>query len=111
MKLIIDRATWLRGEPDVSCLRDRSGRMCCLGFYGLACGVPYWAILEQVEPQYAQSAAWPISCVEFEDGDGLKTRWTDEAIRINDSRLIGDVARERLLVEHFAKVGVDVEFR
>lgn len=41
MKLIIDRKTWLRGEgsEDSRLLRGSDGKMCCLGFYGLACGL------------------------------------------------------------------------
>lgn len=43
MKLTIDRSIWLRGEGvDVSYLRRSpgDGKMCCVGIYLQACGVP-----------------------------------------------------------------------
>lgn len=36
MKLTIDRSKWLRGDPNSMLLRPTDGRMCCLGFLGLA---------------------------------------------------------------------------
>ena len=41
MKLVIDRATWLRGEGHEQSylLRECDGKMCCLGFFALACGL------------------------------------------------------------------------
>lgn len=41
MNLVIDRKRWLRGEgsQNSKLLRPIDGKMCCLGFYGLACGL------------------------------------------------------------------------
>lgn len=41
-ELVIDRNVWLRGEGShQSCLyRPRDGKMCCVGIYLDACGVP-----------------------------------------------------------------------
>lgn len=107
MKLIIDRATWLRGTGN-GALLDAHGMKCCLGFYGLACVLTPAQLLGNVEPGDVPSDKWPITCV---DTEGNQSYWTERAIEINDSKEMSDVTREHLLVEHFAKVGVDVEFR
>lgn len=41
MKLTIDRSKWLRGEgsDESYLLRESDGKMCCVGFFAIACGV------------------------------------------------------------------------
>jgi len=35
----IQRSRWLRGGKRTTYLYDQDGQMCCLGFYGVACGI------------------------------------------------------------------------
>jgi hypothetical protein len=50
MKLTIDRKKWLRGTGDSFLLSPRDGKMCCLGFYALACGLTENDIRDQLTP-------------------------------------------------------------
>lgn len=118
MKLIIDRTKWYRGWPTgARLLRPEDGKMCCLGFYGLACGLTEEEIRDQGEPKEVHSDKWPASCVHSEAMEDEpeseivyeNTSWTVRAININDDDGPESV-REDALVRHFAKVDVEVEF-
>lgn len=57
-KLVIDRRLWYRANgATTSLLLRRDGRMCCLGFYSLACGVPVDDIRGVDEPSSLIDAA------------------------------------------------------
>ncbi len=112
MKLIIERDRWQRGSTGGELLSKTTGRMCCLGFYGLACGLTEDEIRGRGEPCYAPSDKWPKTCLRLDSDDWrVQTTWTNTAVDINDNPDSSDEVREDLLTDHFAKVGVDVEFR
>lgn len=119
MKLVIDRAKWLRGEKDAGLLlRESDGKMCCLGFLALACGLEEDQIVEVGEPHETRSPLlpkWLCSAYDEHEDDGeLVTKYIDssdavELMKINDT--VGDDApREREIASVFAKHGVEVEF-
>jgi len=114
MKLVIERAKWYRGMVG-SRLLDGDGQKCCLGFYGLACGLKEKQLLGRGEPCEVRSDLWPDTCVTYlADAEYVarwfQTSWTTKAIQINDDETSSPKSRERDLIAHFAKVGVDVEF-
>lgn len=121
-KLVIDRRIWLRGEPsgegipweDSSQLhRVKDGKMCCVGIYLHACGVPMDALsgigaadsvlAENDENKtYVEEACWLIP-----------SRPTDPASQLyatNDDDQLAGFEREQIIEEIFAQHGVDVEF-
>ena len=77
MKLIIDRAKWLRGEgADKSYLvRDSDQKMCCLGFYGCSLGIDPSAMNTERSPE---TKFWDKDSWLFEQRHkrwGLLTGW------------------------------------
>lgn len=122
-KFVIERDRWLRGDEENSrLLRPSDGKMCCLGFYGLACGLSEERILDVGEP-CELSRAFPDWLVEnvpndwnarYPDEPELLTHNTGAASSLmsdNDSTEIDDSERERRITETFAFHGVEVEFR
>lgn len=114
MKLVIDRKRWIRGEELSFLLRPTDERMCCLGFYGLACGVPKASLRVQANPRFAagfsevEQAGWL-----FKNGPLYGYSHSNDAIRlmkINDAEDIADTDRETQIAAIFAKHGVEVEF-
>jgi hypothetical protein len=113
MKLVIDRTKWLRGTD--SCLRDGDGKMCCLGFFGLACGIAPDALLDNANPQDIDDGAaklWPEWLAYYSEEVG---RWVDRMpagtlVDINDGRGVDDAWREAAIAETFAQHAVEVEF-
>lgn len=116
MKLIIDRTKWLRGEGEGKSFlfRPEDEKMCCLGFYGLACG------LSQEELSGIKNPGAPGIIEKFPDWlIQLKParRWFDQVseacgslIIINDKEGIFEKDREKQIQVIFAKNGVEVEF-
>jgi hypothetical protein len=117
MKLIIDRSKWLRGEgPSSSCLlRPEDGKMCCLGIYALACGVPKDEIWGQLAPgegklnkelwtKARRGGAWL-----FESGGHvILSRDCSDLMNENDDPCIG--GKESKIAKIFAEHGVEVTF-
>lgn len=110
MKLTIDRPTWLRGEGgDASALlREKDGKMCCLGFYALACGMEKEDIVGRGGPRSVtmttdtplpEQMQWLMCGPAEHSGDAT-------ALMVeNDNH-----AKEERIAELFAKHGVEVEF-
>lgn len=137
MKLIIDRLTWLRGEgEDQSYLyRATDKKMCCLGFYALACGLTIQDIdsqctpLEVLRTYHKMIADWLLKDTPNKysfptrkaASDSCTTLMTlndfvieDDSLPAKDedaySEVSSEVEREAKLIEEFAKHGVEVEF-
>lgn len=128
MKLTIDRSTWLRGEgPNASrLLREADGKMCCVGFLGLACGLTKEQLLEKTTvAQLVKTAAYkpspehPVSLDDmyrphFDFVRGLtvaaNSDVANDLYNANDETLISEATRETSLAVLFAKIGVEVEF-
>lgn len=102
--LVIDRSKWLRGEGggDSCLLRPSDGKMCCLGFVGLACGLTAKELTNKSAPLDVPSSLWP-DFLQQTDG-------SDRFVEINDDEHISDVVREADLRLEFEKHGVRVEF-
>jgi hypothetical protein len=69
MKLVIERKRWLRGADNSALLRD-DGLMCCLGFYGEACGIGSDDMLDTADPEECGTAVlsmWPAWLLGFKN--------------------------------------------
>lgn len=114
MKLIIDRATWLRGEgyEDSKLYRPSDGKMCCLGFYSLACGLQQNDITELECPGSATdpkiNKKWPKWLTKLENS---QTKECIDLMEHNDNENISDKERENKIKTIFARHGVKVEFK
>jgi hypothetical protein len=103
--LVIERERWLRGEGHgrSQLLRKRDGKMCCLGFFGLACGLDASQLEGNGDPVDARSDKWPEWARE--NGPDIS-----KLIVTNDD--IGDLAdRESSIASIFARHGVTVIFK
>lgn len=130
----------LMGDPVESILLDSTGSRCCLGFLGKACGLeddqlrgigtPMSAGTLSTAAEFAK--AWPKGVLDpmppkvFQNN----SQWTTIAVMLNDAPVRsdhsealedhgmvhypnvgpGDNYRERLLMEHFKKIGIQLEF-
>lgn len=133
--LTIDRTRWYRGQGDRESrlLRSKDGKMCCLGFDALACGLEEKNIIDvgfpsQVMAPPRGSVGDPLHApvklpkemrwlLEVEAATGIKdgvTVFDTEVERnigfINDDHEINEVTRERLLSVEFAKRNVKLVF-
>lgn len=117
MKLVIERAKWLRGEGGKASrlLRPKDGKMCCVGFAALALGHTEDEIRDRrcvVKHIYDEQLSGDAALAKFgpqwggDATDGVLFRLYD----INDAEHATDGEREGRVVALFAKVGVDVEF-
>lgn len=101
----VDAKNWIRGEKfnndlDGSCLLNSHGKMCCLGFFGEACGVDRENLKLYVLPQRRakEHKAFPS--------------WIYERFAaVNDNGNISDEERVKQLRELFKKKGVTVRFK
>lgn len=121
MKFVIDRNQWLRGNGVESSLRRiDDGKMCCLGFYGLACGIPVDEIVDHGDPSDTEGdtlTKWPewlLQELPPDEGQWYST-WENttacgDLIEANDSKEIEDPERERKIAAIFAEHGIAVEF-
>jgi len=119
MKLVIDRSKWYRGRGGADSRLERSdGQMCCLGFFGVACGVA---------PEHLKGIAYPrLPSVAHRSGDAKWPGWLFEEVdglrshlglndnrtrlaKLNDS-VVGADERERAIAAIFAEHGVEVVF-
>jgi len=113
MKLIIDRKRWLRGGGNDSCLLDGEGRMCCLGFYGIALGFSGEEILEKPEPNNLNESdgfidrRWPEWLV---DRRRYNTKDCVLLMRTNDNKDLSDGEREDQIREIFMRNGIEVSY-
>jgi hypothetical protein len=140
LRIVIDRALWMRGSPDNSRLLNDEGKMCCLGFLGRACGFTEeelgYAVSPSELPSVDDSLKGPgrVDDVDHPIGSGrwpkkiARTSWTDESTLTNHLMSINDAdkkiavslgrtfkvpdesARERLITGLMAKAGVAVTF-
>lgn len=103
---VIDRSKWHRGTAAGSrLLRLDNGKMCCLGFYALACGLTPEAI--QDECLYRQLS---IEAQAELPHELLEKALHQFLVMTNDSPELSDHRREKLITDNFATIGVAVEF-
>ena len=102
-KFTIDRAVWLRGEGNRASklLREADGKMCCVGMYLRACGVPDAKLRGKSEACYVHD-------------DDIVPDWTKNNAGLlyeaNDDPHTDPATREAKIVNMFAEAGVAVEF-
>lgn len=111
-KLIITRSKWFRGKgSERSALLTRNGKMCCLGFLGLACGL--------------QKKDMRNSGAPSEISEELLAKWSKGIIRsnamdsalgvimmgINDDPSLKPKYREVRLKGLFERINYRVEFK
>lgn len=114
MKLTINRPQWLRGEGSTASrlVRVADDKMCCLGFYGLACGIPKAKMTNiqsflpfESKISLPDSMSWLL---------GEKKEWSSKLgaklMLTNDNEEKTNQDRESELIELFAQVGVELTF-
>lgn len=135
--LVIDRKIWLRGEGDSSgqLLRPDDGKMCCIGIYLEACGVPkellkgqdvaHSGVVMPVLPEEAQWLVAGIHCAMAQPDAQAAYAINDDALAWKDDDGDNDNEdreptladawteakyREEKLAKIFAKHDVEVVF-
>jgi len=113
--LIIDRAKWRTGGNSPiqtgkgsTALLNLVGFMCCLGFRCHQMGIPKKDLLGKGCPEQLANN-WTIP--DLVDSVGYDTDFTNTAMEINDSENFNQEEREKEITEHFATIGVTVEFK
>ena len=111
-ELVIDRSKWKRGSPNAhdTYLLDDDGKMCCLGFYALACGVDEESIRNKTEPEFLEFEIPGLSYDNEETGLRHNTAFTQSAIPINDSQYLDETKREEALIRLFKEDGKKLTF-
>lgn len=126
MKVLqISRKVWLRGqdawehsladdEPvnESTLRREHDGKMCCLGIYLHACGVPeddLEGLHDPSEVHYIlpEEARW---LVRLDGAPPMSSDVADEMMLVNDAPAMDDDAREAGIAAHFLAHGIQVEF-
>lgn len=112
MKLTIQRSIWYRGHGGHSSrLRQQNGTMCCLGFLGLACGIPAEALEDQARPRELtpeQRKKWPagLLCEDLSEDSATAVR----LMLSNDAHSLTGAKREKKLTALFETIDIQVEF-
>ena len=111
-ELAIDRSKWKRGSPNShdTYLLDDDGKMCCLGFYALACGADEESIRNKTEPEFLEFEIPGLSYDAEETGLRYNTEFTQRAIPINDTQSMSEGQRESALILLFKEYGTDLTF-
>jgi hypothetical protein len=138
MKLIIDRAKWIRGEGSDSSylLRNLDNKMCCLGFYACELGIPGAQIGGVRTPTDLVPFTAKGNSTVLKDGSWLVSKMTGvlkhswktsedahKLMTINDYEIgmdslfflasdpiVSEADRESRIAAIFAEHGVEVEF-
>lgn len=111
----VDRSKWLRGEDDESMLlRKCDNKMCCLGFFALACGLTRDEISGKSTPSSLAIRNIKLpSTMQFlldEENQSIDSRLGNSMMATNDSKNINDDERERQLKLLFEQVGIEILF-
>lgn len=124
MLLTIDRQTWYRGYDGAKLLTGTTGRRCCLGFLGQACGIPDQLMLDKAYPthsecigQFADSPAkflvdgtTKLGAVPPQEMLRAGLYGYEPFTAINDDPELTDTDREAKLTELFAQHDIQVTF-
>lgn len=134
--LVIDRSKWGCGSVKkrelfkimgkTAMLNSKTGKMCCLGFDAVACGVSKEHLKDVGEPcdvadVIAESINEKIQNERPDDylyhvdipgltRDGNNTGFSDDAIGVNDDNEITQEEREQQLISLFKKKGTVLSF-
>lgn len=107
MKVVVDRARWLRGEggDDSKLLRRMDGKMCCMGFACIAAGAEPEDIKGLTTVGQVDPFALDWSGANCRGMNGL-----DDLYSLNDSYGLSDDDREQRIVAAGNRVGLQFEF-
>lgn len=119
MKIVITRSKWLRGSGSYASflVRYSDGKMCCLGFLGVACGISAADMEGKAAPNHIKDhfLKWPKGTLRengmphinngFDNGPAIQA-----AIKHNDDPLLTDDNREELIRNNLKELGIEVEF-
>ena len=104
LEVVIDRKLWYRGKgAGGSRLLTEEGKMCCLGFDALACGLKAEDILYITSPGSTGYDVPGLVNVDTYHHDNSKV--CGEMMMTNDNEVIADGEREKLLTEMAATIG------
>ena len=117
-KFIVDREFWLRGEgsKDSCLLRSNDQKMCCFGFYALACGSTVVEIKEKTSlaniPNISDKLKRfnPDFFIELEIDDISNSTTARKAMGINDDPSTTDAEKEIALKEIFKQFDIELVF-
>jgi hypothetical protein len=106
----IDRSKWGRGCGDGILLSPDDGKMCCLGFYALACGVSPSSINNQGFPSDVAALPGEMDWLFRAFSDESVTPAEEQIASTNDKENLLAKDREKKIREHFATRGIKVKF-
>jgi len=102
----VDRRTWFRGQGGAcSRLVTVTGKRCCLGFLGRACGISLKRMTDIASPA-AIPGDWPDAVLEGKE----VSHACAGIINTNDAKDLTDKDREEELRRRFADIGLTVRF-
>lgn len=122
-EFVISRDDWVRGRQ--SSLLNPDGKMCCLGFFSLACGLTEDDILYRGTPAdvmedsnfkfteiLTSEAPWLVEVHDFGDDEPMicNGKDTNYLMEINDDSNTDDKCKEEEIIRIFAENGVKVTF-
>jgi hypothetical protein len=119
MLVVVDGQHWLRGYKKNSkagpiCLLNRKGKRCCLGFLAECFGFRDYELRDVRRPAHIRAddrdkrRRVPVL---FKDSSAADSKFTREAMRINDSVNIGDARRVAELKKLGARRGIEFVFQ
>lgn len=109
-ELVIDRATWHRGDGfRRSALLTPYDTQCCLGFLASEAGYKREEILNVPSPA-SLCRTLRIETPNLFPPGVFRGEWLGRAMGLNDDPRMADSERERLLTDHFKKIGIDLVF-
>ena len=121
-RFVIDRKIWARGlhpRQKANTLHGLNRKMCCLGVYLHACGVPKKSMTLLATPRdlplrdidIPRTAQWLLSKQLTTHSNGpANSRTTNALVRANDGHM-NERAREAAVRRLFAKHGIKVTFK
>jgi len=126
MKFTVERSKWLRGigSEHSFLLRSTDGKMCCLGFLGLACGLDPERITNIDSPNGIPVSSSETARKEWSktvpEAEGLFREYVkdnsvvcEQLMETNDMETndsVDESHREKALTKLFAEIGIEVKF-
>lgn len=114
----IKRSKWARGANvgGETALLDKvgNGKMCCLGFFSMACGLTESQIANCEAPEdlsdsarnkLAKRARWLLDHDGFDNSEACS-----ELVEINDNKRLRGTKREKAIAAKFKSHGITVRF-
>lgn len=98
--LHIERGRWGEGR-----LLTRSGKCCAAGFFSLALGIPQELIIDSTTPEFLDEWVEVLNIYP-----GATPQWLADVMKINDRLTSAHDERERLLIDVFKRIGVELVF-